>query len=70
MRNWQKSCKTLKSHKVGEKKYPSWCIVVEQGNPTLGIISSGTRQSLVSEELFLSSGGISLTHNNTYEGYS
>ena len=36
MRNWHYSYKTLKNQKVGEKKYPSWCIVVGQGNPTLG----------------------------------
>ena len=62
MQNWQNSYKTLKTHKLGEKKYPSWCIVVGQGNLALGPEKnlSETRQSLVSEELFWSSGGISL----------
>ena len=46
------------------------CCGTRKSHPRTGIISSETRQSLVSDELFWSSGGISLSHNNTYEGYS
>ena len=52
MRNWQNSYKTLKSQKMDEKKYPLW------------YLNNFVRNSA---ELFWSSDGISLSHNNTYE---
>ena len=47
-----------------------YCCGTRKSHPRTRIISSETRQSLVSDELFWSLGGISLSHNNTYEGYS
>ena len=45
------------------------CIVTRKSRPRTRIIWSENRLSLLTDELFWSSGGMSLSHNNTYEGY-
>ena len=42
-----------------------YCCGTRKSHPQTRIISSETRQSLISDELFWSSGGASSSHNNT-----
>ena len=71
MRNWQNSYKTLKATNWARKSIHHDVLLWDKEIPPSDLNNfSETRQSLVSDELFWSLGGISLSHNNTYTGYS